>query len=381
MKQIINNDLEQNIEVLKEENNDSYVNDDLYNISSWGADFSYRELISMYKDADLVKPELQRKYVWGKLEASRFIDSVLLGLPIPSIFLAKTEDNKMLIIDGYQRIMTIYDYVRGLWSGDEKIFKLSNVKEKINYRWRNLAFSELSDSEQRKIRTTTIHAIIFEQKQPKDGDTSLYQIFERINTSGRSLMPQEIRNCVYQGSLNSLLFKLNINSIWRKLFGNEQEDSRMRDLEFILRFLALNQNSILESEKSNISLKKILNEFMGNKINNSTSKILEFEYDFIQTLESVNSQFSDIAFYNVQSNDLTTLRKRFYPTIFDSIMIATSIARKSGVIVNHPNEIARLNLLRDKDYRKYCSEGTMLTEHIKGRVNLALKHLYNIENE
>jgi hypothetical protein len=155
----------------------------------------------------------------------------------------------------------------------------------------------------------------------------------------------------------------------------------MRDLEFILRFLALNQNSILESEKSNISLKKILNEFMGNKINNSTSKILEFEYDFIQTLESVNSQFSDIAFYNVQSNDLTTLRKRFYPTIFDSIMIATSIARKSGVIVNHPNEIARLNLLRDKDYRKYCSEGTMLTEHIKGRVNLALKHLYNIENE
>lgn len=370
-----------NIEYIEEEIEDNYVNDDLYNISSWGADFSYRELISMYEDGDLVKPELQRKYVWGKLEASRFIDSVLLGLPIPSIFLAKTEDNKMLIIDGYQRIMTVYDYVRGLWSGDEKIFKLSNSKEKINKRWRNLAFSELNDSEQRKIRTTTIHAIIFEQRAPKDGDTSLFQIFERINTSGRTLMPQEIRNCVYQGELNSLLFKLNKNTTWRKLFGNQQEDSRMRDLEFILRFLALNQSEILESDKSNISLKKYLNEFMGNKINNSGSKIRDFENDFYETLEVVNSQFSDNAFNNVQSSDLTTIRKRFYPTIFDSIMIATSIAIKKGVQISQTSEQDRLKLLRDSDYRKYCSQGTMQPEHIKGRVNLALKYLFNVENE
>jgi uncharacterized protein with ParB-like and HNH nuclease domain len=333
MEEITREELEQNVEIIQEENDDSYVNDDLYNISSWGADFSYRELISMYEDGDLVKPELQRKYVWGKLEASRFIDSILLGLPIPSIFLAKTDDNKMLIIDGYQRIMTVYDYVRGIWSGDNKVFKLSNVKEKINTRWRYLAFSELNDSEQRKIRTTTIHAIIFEQRAPKDGDTSLYQIFERINTSGRSLMPQEIRNCVYQGFLNTLLFELNTNAIWRKLFGNQQEDSRMRDLEFILRFLALNTEEILNSEKTNISLKKHLNEFMGNKLNNTELKIEEFRNDFTETLSMIDSQFGDVAFYNVQTSDLTTIRRRFYPTIFDSVMIATSIAIKNGICI------------------------------------------------
>ena len=65
---------------------DSYSNDDLYNISSWGADLSFREIISMYDEGDLVKPELQRKYVWTKVEASRFIDSILLGLPVPSVF-------------------------------------------------------------------------------------------------------------------------------------------------------------------------------------------------------------------------------------------------------------------------------------------------------
>ena len=91
-------EIEKNIDNLDEELDDSYVNDDLYNINSWGADYSFRELVSMYDDNDLMKPELQRKYVWEKPEASRFIDSILLGLPIPSIFLAKTIENKMLII-------------------------------------------------------------------------------------------------------------------------------------------------------------------------------------------------------------------------------------------------------------------------------------------
>ena len=67
----------------------SYSDDSLYNINSWGADLSFREIISMYKDGELLKPELQRKYVWGRNEASRFIDSILLGLPVPSIFFAK----------------------------------------------------------------------------------------------------------------------------------------------------------------------------------------------------------------------------------------------------------------------------------------------------
>ncbi|MFN0729000.1 DUF262 domain-containing protein [Polaribacter gochangensis] len=365
------------IEKIKEETEDSYVNDDLYNINSWGADYSFRELISMYEDGDLVKPELQRKYVWGKPEASRFIDSILLGLPIPSIFLAKTDNNKMLIVDGYQRLMTVYDYMRGIWSGDDKVFKLSNIPDKINERWKGNAFSELTETEQRKIKTTTIHAIIFEQKSPKDGDTSLFQIFERINTSGKTLMPQEIRNCVYQGELNSLLFELNKNEQWRILFGREQEDSRMRDLEFILRFLGLNSDSIRTFPKSAISLKKYLNEFMGSKENNSLTSINGFRNNFNNTINSIINIFGENAFYNVQSTDLTTIRKRFYPTIFDAIMIATSIAIKRGIDISQSNEQKRLELLRDLEFRKFISEGTMQIEHINGRIDLALKHLYN----
>jgi hypothetical protein len=370
---------EEDIDFLVEELNDDYVNDDLYNISSWGADYSFRELVNLYDDNDLVKPELQRKYVWEKAEASRFIDSILLGLPIPSIFLAKTDDHKLLIIDGYQRLMTVNDYIKGIWSGDNSVFSLSKIPGKINSRWKGKSFKQLTETEQRKIKTTTIHAIIFQQKSPKDDDTSLFQIFERINTSGKTLMPQEIRNCVYQGNLNSLLLKLNKQENWRTMFGDMKEDSRMRDLEFILRFFALKTDSILNAEKGNISLKKQLNEFMGTKANNSHDCISNLENEFISTINLIFQQFGDVAFYNVQASDLKTIRRRFYPTVFDSIMIATSIALNRGVDIAKTSEQNRLELLRDEKFRQYSTQGTMQIEHIKGRIVKALKFLYNLE--
>src|SRR5690606_8004175 len=113
------------IDTPADEQEDFYSDDDLFKISSWGADLSFRELISRYDENEMIKPELQRHYVWDKSEASRFVDSILLGLPVPSIFLAKTHDEKLLIIDGYQRLMTIRDYVKGIFSKDSKVFKLS----------------------------------------------------------------------------------------------------------------------------------------------------------------------------------------------------------------------------------------------------------------
>ena len=123
------------------------------------------------------------------------------------LFLSKEPNETMLIIDGFQRIMTVYDFVNGIFSGDGKIFRLSNTGN-INERWKGKAFRELSIEEQRRIRNTTIHAIIFEQKHPKN-DTGMFQIFERINTGGRTLKAQEIRNCIYQGRCNNLLIELN----------------------------------------------------------------------------------------------------------------------------------------------------------------------------
>jgi uncharacterized protein with ParB-like and HNH nuclease domain len=367
------------IDTIKEEEEDFYSNDDLYNINSWGADLSFRELITMYEENELVKPELQRKYVWDKAEASRFIESILLGLPVPSIFLANTKDEQKLIIDGFQRIMTVNDFVAGIWSKDKKIFKLSN-SEKINPKWKGKAYKELSDTEQRRIKSTTIHAIIFEQKSPKRGDTSLYQIFERINTSGRSLLPQEIRNCVYQGDFNTLLFELNKNEKWRTMFGEDKEDERMRDMEFILRFFALDSNEIKKMKKGGISLKKFLNEYMGSEDSSKPAILKRRKTQFEDVIDFIYSKFGEDAFYNVQSNDLKTIRKRFYPTVFDSLMIATSIALENGFTTTKKDlEPKRLLLLKDKEYRQHITEGTMKIESIHGRISIALKTLYGMD--
>lgn len=369
-----------NIEIIEGEEIE-FSNDDLFNITSWGADLSFRELINMYDDDELLKPELQRKYVWDKPEASRFIESILLGLPIPSIFLAKTKDNNKLIIDGYQRIMTVYDYVKkGVFAKDGKVFKLVNT-ERINKKWRGKAYSELDDFDQKKIRQTTIHAIIFEQKQPKDNDSSLYQIFERINTSGRVLKPQEIRNCVYQGNFNTLLFELNKNPTWRILFGEPDEDYRMMDLEFILRFFALSSKEIIGKTVGQISLKLFLNNFMGDKINNNSKFIDEKRNEFNEIIKGLHLAFGENAFRNLSNEGFFV--KKFHPTIYDSIIISSNYAKGKGIDISKVENIQEkhIQLLKDEEYKKYTTQRTTNLENINGRINLACKILYGIKYE
>ncbi len=370
---------EEIVEVIADEADDFYSDDDLYNISSWGADLSFRELIERYDEGALVKPEMQRHYVWDKSEASRFIDSILLGLPIPSIFLAKTSDERMLIVDGYQRIMTVYDYVRGIFSKDDKVFRLTN-SSKINARWRGKAFRELSDAEQRKIRTTTIHCIIFVQLKPRDNDTSMYQVFERINTSGRTLLPQEIRNCVYQGKFNKLLLELNKNPQWRRLYGLSRPDSRMRDVEFILRFFALGSEALQRVESEQISLKKFLNDFMGAAESQDTTMMANRKEQFLSIVDFVCTSLGDEAFQNISPKYPEKLSGKFNPTIFDSIMIATAIALEKKVRV-HDLKSRRMEMLRDKDYQDLVRFRTTSVDRIKRRAALALRHLYGADYE
>ncbi|WP_206537436.1 DUF262 domain-containing protein [Listeria cornellensis] len=157
--------MKKSIEIKENESNDDiYGDDELFSINSWGADLSFRELKNMYDEDELIKPELQRNYVWDKREASRFVESILLGLPVPSIFLARTIEENYLIIDGYQRIMTVYDFINGIFTKDDSVFKLTT---NVNKKWKNKTFLQLSVTEQKRIKRTTIHSIIFEQKKTR----------------------------------------------------------------------------------------------------------------------------------------------------------------------------------------------------------------------
>lgn len=358
------------IEEIQSEKNDYYSDDAIFNFNSWGADLSFRELIERYDQDELVKPEMQRNYVWDKVEASRFIESLLLNLPVPSIFLAKTEDERLLIVDGYQRIISVYDYVKGIFNVDGKVFKLTD-SDKINERWRGKAFNELSDVEQRRIKNTTIHAIIFSQKKPLGNNTGMYQIFERINTSGRTLYPQEIRNCVYQNKkMNNLLYRLNSNTSWRKLFGNARFDSRMRDLEFILRFFTLREVYLNPPQTNQISLKKYLNLYMGEDENNTEENISMLEGLFTQTIEAVYTRLGENAFHNLNQYVFSS---KFNPTIYDSIMIAASLT-------DNEEDLARLKqnhklLLKNDEYQTLIKIRTTNTKNIIARIDMVKQYM------
>ena len=219
----------------------------------------------------------------------------------------------------------------------------------------------------------------------KATDTSLYQIFERINTGGRSLTPQEIRNCIYQGKFNDLLKKLNENIYWRKLYLEDSLDDRMKDIEFVLRFFALSNKNLLKKEITQISLKKELNLYMK-KMNEEdiSSKEEEFNKTFKFIYENLNNE----AFRNFVKNkdgtfkDFETLSEKFHPTIFDAISIATLYALRSNPNIEIKDlKERRVNLLKNKDFINYTNIRTTNLENIIGRIKLALKELFGIEYE
>jgi len=380
--------MEQNVDLIERivEEEESFSDDALFNITSFGVDMSFREIISMYEDGDLEKPEMQRKYVWDKKEASRFIDSILLGLPVPSIFLAKTPSEKRLIVDGYQRIMTVYHYVKtGVFGGDGSVFALSNTAM-INPKWRNKTFKQLTDEEQRKIRNAAIHAIIFEQKYPQN-DNGMYQVFERINTSGRTLKPQEIRNCVYHGKFNRLLLQLNEHNSWRSLYGKNTPESRMSDVELILRVLMFINVDFTQTDSKQINLSKQLNVFMGDFTNLDEVQEQLFTEQFIKVSDYLFETLGNNAFRNgINDNGEFVFYSKINPAIMDSLYRATwSFLTETN---EEEQQIAKSELLSryqtllsDADYQNSIKQHTTNIDNIQVRYNLAKSYLFGVANE
>jgi len=191
-------------------------------------------------------------------------------------------------------------------------------------------------------------------------------------------MPQEIRNCVYQGALNSALIAMNKDENWRVLFGQQESDSRMRDIEFILRFLALGAEEIKNSKGRQVSLKKYLNVFMGSEESNSPRAIEERKKIFQNTMQYIKEYLGENAFQNVSAHG--SFIDRFHPTIFDAISIATAYAMKNDPSAKMLVD-KRVSLLNDKDFKRYISERTTNIDHINGRIGLALDYLFGMRYE
>jgi len=150
----------------------------------------------------------------------RFIESLLLGLPVPGIFLSKEREKKtLLIVDGQQRLLSLkYFYQNQFKDGTD--FKLTGVQDDMEGK----GYDNLDEADRNRLDDSIIHATVVKQDEPEDDDSSVYQLFERINSGGRPLSPQEIRACIYYGTYNEMLVSLSSNPNWRKIIGGEHNE-------------------------------------------------------------------------------------------------------------------------------------------------------------
>jgi uncharacterized protein with ParB-like and HNH nuclease domain len=181
-----------------------------YQVSSYGADYPVDSLVKRLRQGDIQLPKFQREFVWPLPQASRFVESLLLGLPVPAIFLSKDpETQKLIVIDGQQRLKSLLFFCDGIFRGKE--FALQGVNRQFEGR----TYKTLEDQDRRRLDDAILHAIIIRQEDPSDDDSSVYLVFERLNTTSTPLSEQEIRACVFQGPFNEYLSGANANPDWR----------------------------------------------------------------------------------------------------------------------------------------------------------------------
>ena len=300
-----------------------------YQITYYPSDLTLKGYLDKWNDKQLIIPEFQRQYVWDQIRASKLIESFLLGLPVPGVFLYKErKTNNLLVIDGQQRIMTAIRFFTNKF--DEKIFRLKNV----NSKWNEKTYDDLSKSEKYALSDSILRATIVQQVDPND-DSSIYHIFERLNTGGMNLTPMEIRKCVYYSAFFKLLEELNKNGIWRSIIGNKILDKRLRDVEFILRFLAMRDGW----ENYEKPMKSFLNYYMAkHKSGQADDTIDETRKVFLNTCQYIIDKLGEKPFH---------LRGKLNLAVMDSVMTMMSIAAEKQI---RNTRRAFTRLLKDKKY-------------------------------
>ncbi|MCX6258548.1 MAG: DUF262 domain-containing protein [Bacteroidia bacterium] len=345
-----------NTDILEVEKEDDQSNEALihYDITSYPSDYTLSVLFKMWNDGGITIPDFQRSFVWSINQSSLLIESFLIGLPVPPVFLYIDNVNKNLVVDGQQRLLSIVFFMEGFFGpenekGKRQIFRLTGLNEKSPYY--NKKFVELTPSDQRKLENSVLRAINIRQLSPDDEFTSIYHIFERLNTGGTPLTEQEIRNVVFRGKFFNILKTLNSDINWRKILGKKLPDKHQKDIELILRLFSLS-NHIEEYMKP---MKEFLNKFAGKYKNSESKTVLNFIEEFQNTTKIIASVIGERPFH---------VRGPLNTSALDSIFC---VILKNLNIIPKDLKLRYDNLLKEQKFIDYTSLGTTDTKTVKDR--------------
>ena len=309
---------------------------------------------------ELFVPDYQREFVWDTTRQSRLIESIILGLPIPIIFVAENKDGRLEIVDGSQRIRTLSAFLSGdlTLEGLDKLSLLNNLK-----------FQDLSISRQRKINNTPIRMIVLSDKT---SETVKNDLFDRINRGSDLLLNMEKRKGIYKGKFNDFIYdKCAKLELLKKLAPlSKVVEKRQEHEELILRFFALADN-YPKYKTQYQGIGTYLDEYMNAKNSTFTSEEADEKYtSLIKVLEFVNENFEN-GFSKKRNQGVSRV-------FFEAISVGTFLALKEKPNLK-ANKSNIQNWIRDKEFKAITSGKykTHVPEKILQRINFVKDKLLN----
>lgn len=341
-----------------------------YSIQSSGVDFDVAGLVNRLKKNQIYIPSFQREYVWTHSKASHLIESLLLGLPVPGIFVSKDEKERLFVVDGQQRLRSLEFFYDGVFP-DGTEFKLIDVQPEFMGK----TYETLLEEDRNRLDNSFIRATILQQTAPREiFDSSIYFIFRRLNANTTPLTAQEIRAALFEGNLNNLLMELDKFPLWDNMVAVEA-NKRKRGQELILRFFALYHQAEAYSQSN--SMEDFLTDYMIKNQRLGNEGINQLRILFTKTLEFI-SRSVEKPFRKITAAGLG--RGAFNAAIYDSVMIGVAKRLEKGEIKNTAGFTqAYQGLLADTSYLSAVSASTGRPDQVSKRIKKAVSAFSEIE--
>lgn len=333
------------------------------------SDLSLETIANMVEnDAIDLEPQFQRRQRWNRKQQSSLIESFLLNVPVPPVYLAEDNYGNYSVIDGKQRITSIYNFMRG----GLELTGLEAFELIAGY-----GFSDLPAPLQNALKVRPYLRVItlLRQSNPE----LKYEVFSRLNKGGEQLEAQEIRNVAYRGKLNDRIYDLAENDFLRKRLKIKTEKSpayqKMQDAEMVLRFFTL----LEKWDDFSGSYRQSMDDFMLKHKDDSVEKIVDLKRRFERSISACEEIWGAIAFKRPEGNGW---RNQMLTGMYDAQMIACDrcedhVLQKAA---NKGKEVVKMTreLFDDDDFEKAVREATNTPRRVRYRVRKVSEMLRNI---
>lgn len=351
--------------------------DDLEKTFLWGVDWTTETIINQIKKGNIdLDPDFQRRDAWTDTMRSSFIESILLGIPIPQIVLAEQNTeigSKYIVLDGKQRLTSIMKFSQALPEYKDLELKQLKVLKNLN----NKTYKSLPDKERNVFDNRTIRAVVI---RGWSKESTLYSIFLRLNVGSLTLSPQELRKALHPGKFVDYIDNLSVNmKSYQYVLGKTSPDNRMRDTELLLRVFGYKFN--IDNYHGN------LKEFLDDTCKKLNSRWENCDAEITEFGDSLSESVNYLKLLLEADQDLFKASKDFVsnPRLNKAIFEVLAYNFASDKVRNFVNDnkklfINRFEKLKSTDeFNESINNTTKKNSRLKARFTLFAEMLDNLD--